>query len=255
MIQYIINTNNTLLTHMKLFFVLAMLVAIDANLTTSSNSFPGYFDWRNVSPPVVTDVYDQGMCGSCWAFSATENVESQWALQGNSLTSLSVQEVVSCDRAAYGCAGGWPSSAYDFMETNGLEPASDYKYIGFQPFGMCTYNASDVIVNITGWANVTTNKNETEMMEKLLSMGPLSVCVDASTWQNYKGGVITKCGTSIDHCVLITGFDTVVWNGISYDIWIVRNSWGTNWGINGYVWIQRNVNMCAIAEVVTTAIV
>jgi C1A family cysteine protease len=87
--------------------------------------------------------------------------------------------------------------------------------------------------------------------------GPLSVCIDADSWQNYNGGIITAdwdCGDSIDHCGQLVGYGlTTITNGTMY--WIVRNCWGTNFGIDGYVWIQMGQDICAIADEVSWAVV
>jgi len=86
------------------------------------------------------------------------------------------------------------------------------------------------------------------MQVAMMSSGPLSICVDASDWQNYNGGVIESCGDSLDHCVQAVGWATYS-DGTPY--WNVRNSWGTSWGQNGFVWVERNQNMCGIAEEAT----
>jgi C1A family cysteine protease len=88
------------------------------------------------------------------------------------------------------------------------------------------------------------------MQNFLYSNSPLSVCVDAEIWQYYTGGVITTssgCGRSIDHCVQVTGWQQM--QGMT--VWNVRNSWGTSWGDNGYIYVQKGSDVCAIAEVVT----
>jgi len=82
--------------------------------------------------------------------------------------------------------------------------------------------------------------------------GPLSICVDASSWQTYQGGIITRnCGKQIDHCVQLVGWNTA--SNINY--WIVRNSWGVTWGERGFIWVERNLDLCAIANEVTRSIV
>eukprot|EP01090_Pellita_catalonica_P008282 TRINITY_DN18_c0_g2_i1.p1 TRINITY_DN18_c0_g2~~TRINITY_DN18_c0_g2_i1.p1 ORF type:complete len:326 (+),score=62.01 TRINITY_DN18_c0_g2_i1:25-1002(+) len=211
---------------------------------------PSSYDWRTHSPSVVTPVYNQGQCGSCWAFSATENVESQWALAGNSLTKLSMQQVVDCDTTSYGCGGGWPYLAYAYLESaGGQDSYASYPYTAEN--GQCVFKSADVVAKLSGWSYVTKDESESEMVSYLVEHGPLSVCVDASSWQFYSSGVYmaSDCSTSIDHCVEAIGYNT----GASTPYWIIRNSWGTDWGLNGYMHLQYGKDACAVAQVVTNA--
>lgn len=217
-----------------------------------SEFLPTSFDWRNSTPPVITPVNNQLQCGSCWAESATETVESYWALSGNPLIQLSVQQSVDCCSQAYGCMGGWPSWAYEsLIAEGGVESAEEYPYEGINE--RCRFNRSDIVATISNWATVTNTKNETLMTEWVAVNGPLSVCVDASSWMDYTTGIIWHgCGNWINHCVQIVGYG-VSRRGIPY--WTVRNSWGTDWGEDGYLKVYRGNDTCAIAQVVTTVIV
>jgi len=212
------------------------------------SSTPTTFDWTTHSPPVVSAVKNQEQCGSCWAFSATEQIESVWALAGNTLPTLAPQQIVDCDKTCDGCNGGWTYLADQYVITaGGLESEADYPYTGVN--GRCTFNSADVVAKISAWKYVSQSASgEAGMVSFVYTTAPLSVCVDASTWQYYNGGVLKVCGDDIDHCVQITGFTQV--SGI--DVWNVRNSWGTDWGNNGYIYVERGKNLCAIAEVATT---
>jgi cysteine peptidase B len=209
------------------------------------------FDWRDKG--AVTPVYNQGQCGSCWAFSVTENIESQWFLAGNTLESLAMQQIVSCDTSDDGCGGGDPPTAYQYViSAGGLEYYSDYPYTGED--GTCQFNKADVDAVLSNWQYVTQSEDENAMQSFLVSNGPLSVCVDAESWQNYNSGIITaedNCGTSLDHCVMITGYGSQE----SMTFWWVRNSWGTDWGEEGYLQVQMGSDVCGIAQEVTSAIV
>jgi len=210
---------------------------------------PATFNWVGHNPPVVTPVYNQGQCGSCWAFSATENIESRWALAGHPLVSLAMQQIVDCDTSDYGCSGGWPYNAYKYViSAGGMDPLADYPYVAVNE--ACRFQPSEVVAKISSWEYVTTNQNEEQMRSYLVAKGPLSVCVDASNWSFYTGGIFpaSSCSTSIDHCVQATGFD--VTNGY----WIIRNSWGTSWGLQGFMQLQYGQNACAVAQVVTSSI-
>jgi len=217
---------------------------------------PDEFDW--IAKGAVTPVKDQGQCGSCWAFSATEAIESQWFLAGNSLDSLAPQQIVDCDkgRGDEGCNGGDTPTAYQYViAAGGMEKEDAYPYTGSDD--TCSFSVSKVDAKIKDWTYITKSKNETEMAAKLVVSGPLSICVDAEPWQYYIGGVITSlCGTDLDHCVMITGFkDQVDFLGFTVPIWVVRNSWGADWGEDGYVWIERGYDLCGVAEEVTIPLV
>jgi len=212
-------------------------------------TIPASYNWANHNPPVVTPVYNQGQCGSCWAFSATENIESRWALAGHPLVSLAMQQIVSCDRTDAGCSGGWPYNAYQYViSAGGMEPYSRYPYVAQNE--ACNFKANEVVAKISSWEYVTQSQNEDQMRNYLVAKGPLSVCVDASSWSFYTGGVYpaSSCGTSIDHCVLATGYD------VGQGYWIIRNSWGTSWGLNGYMHLQYGADACAVAQVVTSSV-
>jgi len=133
------------------------------------------------------------------------------------------------------------------ISAGGLEPESDYPYTGVN--GKCTFNSGEVAAKISAWKYVSQSASgETGMVTYVANTAPLSVCVDASTWQYYQSGVLKVCGDSIDHCVQITGFTSMD----SLDVWTVRNSWGTDWGVNGFIYVERGKNLCAIADVATT---
>jgi len=214
----------------------------------SVKALPTSFDWRDKSG-IVSPVKDQGQCGSCWDFSATETVESVWARGGKTLVPLSTQQVVDCDTTDDGCDGGWPYNAYQYIiSAGGQDSEKSYPYTAQD--GTCSFNSANIAAKISGWQYVTQSQDETAMMNFLYTNSPLSVCVDAETWSSYTGGVITpssNCGNSIDHCVQITGWSTV--NGVQ--AWHVRNSWGTSWGNSGFIYVQIGSDVCSIAEVVT----
>ena len=217
---------------------------------------PKCFDWRDRSPPVVTKVKDQGKCASCWAFAAVAQIESVWAIQGHEpLTELSTQQVVSCDSASYGCNGGWPVRAMNYVtQTGGIQTESSYPYVSGldDQTRNCTPNSTVFHASVTGWLQVTkrnpTADDEYDMMVYLYRRGPITVCLNAGNLQFYSHAILSYCGGNhrdTTHCVVLTGFG-VSRAGIPY--WIARNSWGEDWGNGGYFLIERNVNMCGIAE-------
>jgi len=230
----------------------------DLDFDYSKVEIKPFWDWRYVPKKsgwpasCVSPVYNQGQCGSCWAFSATEQIESMDCLQGRSggsAPNLAMQQIVDCDTSCYGCNGGWTYLAYQYVQSaGGLDTYSSYPYTAQD--GSCRYNPSNVGARINGWSYVGRG-NEAAMLGYIQSTGPISICVDAASWQYYQGGVVTaaSCGTSIDHCVQLTGYSA---NVQGYQAWIVRNSWGTGWGYSGYLYVQYGQNACAINEVPTT---
>jgi len=214
------------------------------------NAYPTNYTW--VSKGATTPIYNQEQCGSCWAFSTTESIESMNFLHGNPLTSLSMQQIVDCDKNDDGCNGGDPPTAYQYvMSAGGLETYADYPYTARN--GKCVFDKSKISQSISSWHYVTKTRNEKEMQNFTYTTGPPSVCVDASTWDSYRGGVYTRkdCGTQLDHCVQIVGWTVVK----DVDAWIVRNSWGKSWGNDGYLYVAMGEDACGIAQECTSAIV
>jgi len=220
----------------------------------AAKSLPTSFDWR--AQGAVTAVKDQEQCGSCWAFSATENIESVEIIAGkgsNTSTNLSPQQIVDCDTVDQGCNGGNTNSAFNYViQAGGLEDIQDYPYKGMD--GQCQFKSQDVVAKITGWKAATKDFDEALMQQNLVSWSPLSVCVDASKWQDYQSGVMTReqCGilNMLDHCVQLVGYETQA----PTPYWIVRNSWNTAWGIEGYIYLSMKENTCGIANEPRTSI-
>lgn len=197
-------------------------------------------DWAGV---LTTPVKNQGQCGSCWAFSATEQIESDTMRMTGKSYILSAQQVTSCTpRPAMGCNGGFTEAAYDYVtKAGGIEQNSDYPYKSMTGnTGSCTSTASKYVTTVSKYYTVN---GETAMSNYVLATGPLSVCVDAMTWNTYTGGIMSKCGTNIDHCVQAVGVDTSTGG-----YWKVRNSWGSSWGESGYIRLAYGKNTCGITN-------
>jgi C1A family cysteine protease len=220
--------------------------------TAFVHSIPnGDMDWRTKG--VITPVKDQGNCGSCWAHSADEAVESFNALlHGTSaLYVLSVQQCTACTYSYNGCNGGWPHDAYPnaIQKRNGIDLNSDYPY-NIAQAGNCKFGASGnsdkPIANDKGYLSPAKGQ-----LENLLSAtGPVSVCVAAESWQTYTGGILKTCTGSVDHCVQAVGYTT----SSSEPYWLVRNSWGAGWGEAGYIYLDMNANggdICQIQDYMT----
>ncbi|KAJ0446774.1 putative fruit bromelain [Helianthus annuus] len=210
---------------------------------------PSSMDWRKKG--AVTPVKDQGQCGCCWAFSAVAAMEGITQLKTGKLVSLSEQELVDCDTSGVdqGCEGGLMDNAFDFIVNNkGLTTETNYPYKGVD--GTCNINeASNHAAAITGHEDVPAN-SESALLKAVASQ-PVSVAIDASgsDFQFYSSGVFTgDCGTELDHGVTAVGYGTSD-DGTKY--WLVKNSWGTSWGQEGYIMMQRDVEakegLCGIA--------
>lgn len=196
-----------------------------------NGTYPAEVDFRIKG--AVTAVKNQGQCGSCWAFSTTGSIEGAWALAGHTLVSLSEQELVDCSTSYgnQGCNGGLMDYAFQYVIEKGITTEANYPYLGKD--GKCdTVKAGLRAANVTGFVDVVPN-NYTQLLTAV-AQTPVSVAVEADqfAWQLYRGGVVTKnCGTSLDHGVLIVGYDI----NSTPPYWIVKNSWGPTWGEEGYI--------------------
>jgi len=214
---------------------------------------PDSFDWRTKG--AVTGVKNQGDCGSCWSFSATGNMEGQWFLKGNDLIGLSEQDLVDCDHNCMeymgesvcdqGCDGGLMPNAFMYtIKNGGIDTEASYPYDGIDN-PSCEFNSTSIGAKMSNWTMIP--GNETKMAAYLFANGPVSIAVDAESWQFYFGGVWQDpwCGTSLDHGVLIVGFDheyNIIGEYTEY--WIVKNSWGEFWGEDGYIYLERGSGSC-----------
>jgi len=210
---------------------------------------PNAKNWDWFTQGVCTPIYNQGQCGSCWAFSATETIESYYKIQGGALTQLSMEQIVDCDTGGEdaGCEGGFPTGAYQYVQNaGGIDSYASYPYTaGEGESGSCQFNQANVVTNVASYQTIS---GETGLYQQASTAGPVSVCVDASTWSGYEGGILTSCGNDVDHCVQLTGYTNY---GANNQYWIVRNSWGTSWGENGFIWIAIGQDLCSIGDYAT----
>ncbi|VDK30218.1 unnamed protein product [Dibothriocephalus latus] len=215
--------------------------------TAQLKDLPDQVDWRNMG--AVTPVKDQGACGSCWAFSTTGAIEGQLKLQRHELTSLSEQQLVDCSwpEGNEGCGGGLMTQAFEHLIQYGSESEAAYPYKAMT--SQCKYRKSDVVAMMLGYKKIKEG-NETDLMEAVATVGPISVAINADMpgFMFYSHGVysIKNCSPLyLDHAVLAIGYGIL--DGQPY--WLVKNSWGEDWGMEGYILIAKNANnMCGIAS-------
>lgn len=239
---------------------------------------PAGIDWRHTE--AVTAVKNQGQCGSCWAFSATEAVESQLTLAsgGKYRIDLSPQQITSCTPATgqygcQGCNGGFTEGAYEYLKT--VAGLANSFYIPYEQ--SLTQSSSTArcpahkvaqidgefeqlsggFAAVTGYSYATKpctqgacENQDLNALAAALETTPLSVCVNAGVWNDYVGGVLSAeaCGSMAadeqDHCVMAVGFNATA----PTPYWIVRNSWATTWGEQGYIYLEMAKNTCGIAD-------
>ncbi len=240
-------------------------------------------DWTAAG--MVTPVKNQGQCGSCWAHSVTEQIESEWLLAGNAMWEFSVQQVTSCTTTTAGCGGGQTYLGFEYLmgipesSGEGLGSGSWAPYIQSMTTeclgSSCTEACSNLDISIltseamltgplttvSGYDYATpsctigkcSSQNVTLLAQNIASHGPASICVNAANWNMYTGGVMTEqaCGGmaagNIDHCVQLTGYNSEA----NPPYWIVRNSWATDWGVNGYIYLAFGENTCGLANEAT----
>ncbi len=203
----------------------------------STENLPDSIDWREEG--LVTDVKNQGECGSCWTFSAVGSIEGQLAKHTKVLKNFSEAQIVDCDKLGDGCGGGLMDNAFKYVVENGIELEKDYPYIAQDE--QCVYNSNKVAGKISGYKDVY--GGELGLKQAIANIGPISVAIDAShqDFRFYKDGVYSNddCSqTNLDHGVLVVGYGTMD----DGDYWIVKNSWGEDWGLNGYIYMSRNNN-------------
>jgi C1A family cysteine protease len=217
---------------------------------------PTSLDWSKKG--ATTPVKDQGQCGSCWAYSATEGIESGLFMASGTLEELSEQQVISCDKTDGGCNGGDLPTAFDYVEkAGGIDSESDYPDSSASSGRTGSCKSFSKKVKVTGWkyaippcdSGTCKNQKESDMMAALNTYGPLSVCVNAESWDSYTGGIYTdRCSgaaSNLDHCVQLVGYDQ------TENYWKVRNSWASDWGEDGFIRLPMGKNACGIADEAT----
>lgn len=214
----------------------------------STIDLPNSVDWREKN--IISPIKDQGQCGSCWTFATSETVESYWAMKTGQLDTLSEQQIASCTPnpndcgGTGGCGGGIAEIAYEqIMKLGGLSSEWTYPYVSYRGKDYsCIYSnkTTPPVAKLSGYSVLPPNQLQ-PVLGALATHGPLAVNVDASNWDDYESGVFNGCNMvnpDINHVVQLVGYG--VDSTTSENYWLVRNSWGTTWGEDGYIRLLRN---------------
>lgn len=211
-------------------------------ISNNSNlSLPLSVDWRIKN--VVTPVKDQGQCGSCWAFSSTGSLEGAYSIKYNTLKSFSEQQLVDCDfikarMGGYnlGCNGGEMDAALEWVgKYGGLCTEESYSYVSgtTKTENKCQTSCSKISTSSVQSVTHVPINSDISMMSALAQQ-PVSVAIEADqvSFQLYKSGVFTgSCGSNLDHGVLLVGY--------TENAYILKNSWSSSWGDNGYIYLAK----------------
>jgi cathepsin H len=226
-------------------------------------------DWRTHG--IITPIKNQKHCGSCWTFSTTGCLEAHYCLQHNldctAWQGLAEQQLVDCaqDYNNFGCDGGLPSQAFEYIKYNGgLDLESSYPYVADQSDGLCKTSFGRVGAEVAEVFNIT-SYDEADLEYAVQHIGPVSIAYQVShDFRFYQHGVYdsynvttntTMCGSTpmdVNHAVVAVGLDETE-DGVPF--YIVRNSWGTSWGMEGYFWIKRGENLCELSDCASFPIV
>jgi len=204
---------------------------------------PVSVDW--IAKGAVTPVKDQGQCGSCWSFSTTGALEGAYFTKYGELPSFSEQQLVDCDSlknggSDHGCDGGLMDNAFTWIGKNGgLCTETNYPYVSGETQKRGTCDTTCPVLSqskVSKFVDVAPSSDSAMM--SAIAQQPVSVAIEADQkeFQLYKSGVFTgACGTNLDHGVLVVGYGTLS----GQDYYMVKNSWSTTWGANGYIMLGR----------------
>lgn len=221
-------------------------IGLNSNDYFLNDSIPDNVDWAKC----VLPVRDSFRCSANWAFSIVESLSGISCIKTNKLTSLSAQQLIDCSfkNGNQGCSFGYLEASYKYIIDNkGLDTEASYPFK--EEVEKCHFNPADVACTLNGYRNIITG-NETDLTFALAKVGPISTAFNAGlpSFQFYRSGIYNdpKCDANIDHLFLLTGYGSLEKN---QDFYKAKNSWGTSWGMDGYVLVARNRNnACGVAS-------
>ncbi|CAK56879.1 unnamed protein product (macronuclear) [Paramecium tetraurelia] len=200
---------------------------IEIDESIDSINLPESVDWSSKMNPVK----NQGTCGSGWSFSAVGAFEAFFIFVKGTHFQYSEQNLVDCDTNSHGCDGGYPAKAIDYLNKNGAFLESEYPYVASKEKCRKTQGSTKANSRKT-WTTAT-------QAYEAIAQYPISVSVQSSNWKGYTGGIFSNCiNTSTNHAAVAVGYD-------SKKNWLIRNSWGSDWGVNGHIWLAIG-NTCGV---------
>lgn len=227
--------------------------------TNSTRSLPDWLDW-SADSSIVGPVHDQGDCGSCWAFTSVSLIEGRqhYRFPGKKVVPLSAQQLVDCDGLSAGCLGGLPGQAFEYIrKAGGIESDQDYPYVSGE-LGLsqeCKFNSSQIQESTRNvgklWYDYSREGDEQFLQRMLAENEPIAILFRAGQpFVFAKDNVIydETCEENDvpNHGVLLVGYGT---NKRGEEYWKVKNTWGKQWGVNGYGYMARNRNNnCGVAS-------
>jgi len=246
-------------TYLNLNYDAMAMANFEPYIVKETNAAPASWDWREKG--LVGPVKDQGQCGSCWAFGTVANLEGLYYKAKGVMVQMSEQMLVDCDTYDNGCNGGLEQRAFTWISENGgsIMKQADYPYKAIQ--STCRADPSKFVdMIVTGYIKLGSSSYELEPIDEeqikefLYETGPICAGINGDHLKYYSSGIFDKSSTQcpssgINHAVTIVGYGAAS----GKDYWIVRNSWGSNWGENGYFRIVRGTGCCGINCYITTA--
>ena len=218
------------------------------------STLPSSVDW--VAAGAVTDVKNQGSCGSCWSFSTTGALEGAYQIKYGNLQSFSEQQLVSCDTTDAGCNGGWMDDAFTWVKNNGgITTEAAYPYSSGTGTNAACITGNTLVTGSAPTSFTDVTPGSVNALMSAVAQQPVSIAIQANqlAFQSYSSGVLTgRCGQNLDHGVLAVGYgtdDSVGTASSGLDYWKVKNSWGTSWGEGGYIRILRSSqDLCGVLD-------
>ncbi|XP_015241667.1 PREDICTED: dipeptidyl peptidase 1 [Cyprinodon variegatus] len=237
---------------------------VEAGLAKMAAALPEHWDWRNINGvSFVSPVRNQASCGSCYSFATMGMLEARVRILTNNSDApvLSPQQVVSCSEYSQGCDGGFPYLIGKYVQDFGIVDESCFPYTAKDSPCDLPQNCGQMYTAEYGYVGgFYGGCSEVAMMTELVNNGPMAVALEVyPDFMHYKEGIYHHTGLAdsinpfelTNHAVLLVGYGRCHKTGQKY--WIVKNSWGSGWGEEGYFRIRRGSDECAIESIAVAA--